>query len=141
MGEKLERRGNWPAFPEAKVGEQLAGWRWGALENPWELLTRGMRCRLERGLLGAPGIRYPGPGVRRPWEILLWGQTLLSKGQGGRHPFGKAAGTCCCCQSQPDRWPALLAQVLVSHGVQSFLTAPPPSLPFSNRLPSVSCQG
>lgn len=105
------------------MGKRLAGWRWGALENPWEFLSRGMRCGLERGLLGAPGIRYPGGGARRPWEIFLWGQTLLSKGQGGRHSFGKASGTCCYCRSQPDRSPALPAQVLVSHGVQSLLTA------------------
>lgn len=136
------------------MGEQLAGRRWGALENPWELLTRGMRCRLERGLLGAPGIRYPGPGVRRPWEILLWGQTLLSE---GRVAVGTDPAVClkdreggaplerqqvlAAAASQPHRWPALLAQILVSHGAESFLTAPPPSHPFSSRLPSVSCQG
>lgn len=66
-------------------------------ENPWEFLSRGMRCGWARGLLGVLGIRPPGPGVRRPWEIFLQGQTsdkcCLKKG--GRCSLQKASGTCC----------------------------------------------
>lgn len=100
---------------------------WLAVGSPGEPLgvsEQRNEVRIRKRAAGSPRIRYPGAGARRPWEIFLGGQTLLSKGQGGRHSFGKASGTCCYCQT--DRSPALSAQVLVSHAVQrgQFLTAP-----------------
>lgn len=103
--------------------------------EPLGLLNRGLRCRLERG----SGIQVE---VQKDLGTSSCGDghCCLEDREGGV-PFDRQQ-VLEATVSQPDRWPALPAQPLVIHGVQSLLIppSPKPSLPCSV-LSSVGCQG
>lgn len=61
----------------------LGGWRWGIWKNFSGVLSRGIRYRLERGLLVFVGIRYLGRGVKIFWEIFFWERFCCLKDREG----------------------------------------------------------
>lgn len=104
--------------------------------EPLGLLDRGLRGRLEGGLLGA----HKGSGIQVEERKNLGRSSCgdrsccLDDREGGV-PFERQLVLAAPAR-QPDTSPALPAQPLVSHGVQSLLTFPTPKTRSSLLQPS-----
>ena len=126
-----------------KLATCLGGWRWGTWKNPSGVLSRGIRYRLERGLLAPAGIRHPGRGVKTPWEIFLWERLCCLKDREGGIPFESHQVLAAVARvHQTDRLHFRPSSGESRSSEPSYFSPLPNSVFFAPTcLPSVSCQG